>query len=241
MIGKINSIDTMGLVDGPGIRVVVFMQGCPLRCKFCHNPETWNFKGEAKEFTPEELVKFVLNYKNYFDDNGGVTFSGGEPLAQSEFLKETLKLLKICNIHTCIDTSGFGDDYEELLDYVDLVLYDIKALNNDKYIDITSQKIDKTLKFLNTCQAKKKKMWIRQVIVPGINDNIEYINELAKVIRPLENIEKVELLPYHTMGVTKYKELGIPYKLEGINDMDKEKCKNFEKILNALIKNKKLD
>lgn len=230
MIGNINSIDTMGLVDGPGIRVVVFLRGCTLRCKFCHNPEAWS--NEIKEsWTPEELVKYILKFKEYFKNNGGVTFSGGEPLNQPEFLLECLKLCKKNNIHTCLDTAGVGENYEELLDYVDLVIWDIKALDKEKYRELTGRDIDISLKFLDTCQLKNKKMWIRQVIVPGYNDTEEYILELKQFISKLKNIEKVELLPYHTMGITKYKELNIPYRLEGIPDMDKEKCNELQKIL----------
>jgi pyruvate formate lyase activating enzyme len=225
----IHSIDTMGLVDGPGIRVVVFMQGCPLRCQFCHNPDTWNKNG--KIYTPQQLLDFILRYKDYFKNNGGVTFSGGEPLMQSEFLLETLKLCKENHIHTCLDTSGYGDNYEELLDYVDLILYDIKALDKDKYKNLTGQDINKTLEFLNVAQKKHKKLWIRQVIIPGFNDNIEYITELKEFISKIENVEKVELLPYHTMGVTKYEELNIPYKLKGVPDMDTSKCKQLEDYL----------
>lgn len=230
MIGNINSIDTMGLVDGPGIRVVVFLKGCTLRCKFCHNPEMWN--NDIKEsWTSEELVKYILKFKNYFENNGGVTFSGGEPLNQPEFLLECLKKLKQYNIHTCIDTAGVGNNYDEILDYVDLVIWDIKALDKDKYRELIGKDIDNSFDFLKKCQDKNKKMWIRQVIIPGYNDNIEYILEVKEFIKKLKNIEKVELLPYHTMGISKYKELNIPYRLDGIPDMDKEKCNELQKIL----------
>ena len=230
MIGNISSIDTMGLVDGPGIRVVVFLKGCTLRCKFCHNPEMWN--NDIKEkWTPEELVKYILKFKNYFKNNGGVTFSGGEPLNQPDFLLECLKLLKQNNIHTCLDTAGVGEKYDEILDYIDLVIWDIKALDKEKYKELTGRDIEISLEFLKTCQKKNKKMWIRQVIIPGYNDNIEYILEVKEFIENLKNIEKVELLPYHTMGITKYRELNITYRLEGTPDMDKEKCNELQKIL----------
>ena len=199
-IGYIDSIETMGLVDGPGVRVVVFMQGCPLRCIFCHNPETWKID-KRNPVTPEKLVDVVKKYKNYFGEKGGITFSGGEPLTQNKFLLESLKLLKKEDINTCLDTSGVGTNYEEILKYVDLVIMDIKALDQENYKKITNYNIDKSLEFLNVCQKMNKKMWLRQVIIPGINDNIEYIKGLAEFIRPLKNIEKVELLPYHTNGV----------------------------------------
>jgi len=232
MIGNINSIDTMGLVDGPGIRVVVFMQGCPLRCKFCHNPETWNKTELKKQYTPIQLVDYILRYKDYFKNNGGVTFSGGEPLNQSEFLLECLKLCKKNNIHTCLDTSGYGENYEEILDYTDLVILDVKGLENTEYKEMTGKDIDKSLEFLKVCQNKNKKIWLRQVIIPGINDNLDYINRLVDFIKPLKNIEKVELLPYHTMGIEKYKELNIPYRLNNISDMDNQRCSELEVILN---------
>ena len=231
ILGHLDSIETMGLVDGPGIRVVVFMQGCPLRCIFCHNPETWHIN-DNYTLTPDELVKIILKYKNYFGDNGGVTFSGGEPLTQRDFLLETLKLCKKEKIHTCLDTSGVGKNYEEILPYVDLVIMDIKALEKDKYKEITGyNNIDISLNFLDECQKQNKKMWLRQVIIPGVNDNEEYILSLKEFISKLKNIEKVELLPYHTYGVSKYKKLNIPYKLGDTKDMDIKKCQKLEKLL----------
>ena len=236
MIGKINSIESMGLVDGPGVRFVVFMQGCPLRCIFCHNPETWNVNGKCEEYTPEQLIEKILRYKPYFKNNGGVTFSGGEPLMQKEFLLECLKLLKKENIHTCIDTAGSMPNCEEILKYTDLILFDIKAVKKEQYKKITNYDITSSLKFLNLCQKMNKKLWIRAVIIPGINDTTEYINELTNMIKPLKNIEKIELLPYHTLGVHKYKELGIKYSLENTPDMDKDKCKKLESILKEGLK-----
>lgn len=236
MIGKINSIETMGLVDGPGIRFVIFMQGCPLRCVFCHNPETWNITNSKLEYTPEELIKKILNYKPYFKSNGGVTFSGGEPLLQKEFLIETLKLCKKNNIHTCIDTAGSYTDVEDVLKYTDLVLLDIKAVDNDNYNKITGFNIDNLLSFIDTCQKLNKKLWIRCVIIPGINDNDTYIEKLIHFLKPIKNIEKIEFLPYHTLGVHKYDELGIKYPLKGIENMDIDKCKKLENKLKEGLK-----
>lgn len=236
MTGKINSIESMGLVDGPGVRFVIFMQGCPLRCKFCHNPETWKLNDKADEYTPEELVKKILNYKPYFKHNGGVTFSGGEPLMQKEFLLECLKLCKKENIHTCIDTAGSIPDCKEILKYTDLVLFDIKGTNKDNYKNMTGANIDTSLEFLNLCEKMHKKLWLRAVIVPGINDTEEYINQLINFIKPLKNVEKIELLPYHTLGVHKYTNLGINYSLNNVPNMDKDKCKKLEdKIKKELI------
>lgn len=231
MKGKINSIETMGLVDGPGIRVVVFMQGCRLRCLFCHNPEMWD-NSYNMLMTPEELLAFIQKYQNYFGNNGGVTFSGGEPLIQEEFLLEALKLCKQNGIHTCLDTSGVGNgNYEEILKYVDLVIYDIKALDNDSYKKMTGKNIEESLYFLDVCQRLNKELWIRQVIIPTINDNEEYILKLKHFISKLNNVKKVELLPYHLLGVQKYDKLGLEYKLKNISVMNKKRCDELYKKL----------
>ena len=230
MIGHIDSIETLGLVDGPGIRVVVFLQGCPLRCLFCHNPETWTLNDKFL-ITPDELVRHIYKYRNYFGSDGGVTFSGGEPLFQHDFLLKCLKLCKKMGINTCLDTSGACTNYEDILKYVDLVIWDVKGLDNYGYHKMTGQNIDTSLKFLKYCQDNDKKMWIRQVIVPGINDNTDYINRLKEFIKPLKNVERVELLPYHLLGVSKYKQLGIPYRLDGVPPMDKDKCDELYKVL----------
>ena len=230
MVGHIDSIETLGLVDGPGIRVVVFLQGCPLRCLFCHNPETWALNDKFL-ITPDELVRHIYKYRNYFGTDGGVTFSGGEPLFQHDFLLECLKLCKKMGINTCLDTAGSCRGYEDILEYVDLVIWDVKALEKDAYYKMTGQNIDISLDFLKYCQDKNIKMWIRQVIVPGINDSVDYMSKLKSFIKPLNNVEKVELLPYHLLGVSKYKQLGIPYRLDGVPAMDKEKCDELYKVL----------
>ncbi len=237
MTGKINSIESMGLVDGPGVRFIVFMQGCPLRCKFCHNPETWKLNGKADRYTPEELMKKILNYKPYFKHNGGVTFSGGEPLMQKEFLLECLKLCKKENIHTCLDTAGSIPDCREILKYTDLVMFDIKGTSKENYKNMTGANIDTSLDFLKLCQKMNKKLWIRVVIVPGINDTKEYVDELIRFIKPLKNVEKIEFLPYHTLGVHKYEDLGLKYSLNNVPDMDKDKCKELEEMLKEGLKN----
>ncbi|AQM59211.1 pyruvate formate-lyase-activating protein [Clostridium baratii] len=231
-IGKIHSIETMGLVDGPGIRVVVFLQGCSLRCKYCHNPDTWEY-GCGEEYTPSRLVNKIKRYKPYFKtSNGGVTFSGGEPLRQPEFLIEVLKLCKKEGIHTCIDTSGFGVGmYDEILKYTDLVLFDIKDLTREGYKNVTLMNIDESLKFLEAVQNSGTKMWIRHVVVPGLTDGEEHIRELKKFIKTLKNVEKVELLPYHLLGVNKYENMGLSYPLEGTPQMNKEVIKRYYEIL----------
>lgn len=233
-MGYIHSIETMGLVDGPGIRVVIFMQGCPLRCKFCHNPDTWN-KNIEKEVTSEELVKIINNYKPYFKKNGGVTFSGGEPLLQSEFLKETLKLAKENNINTCVDTSGTGYDInllDEIFDYTDLFLVDIKAVKDIDYKEMTGSDIAEFNYFKEKLNKKNKPIWIRQVIVPGINDTKEYILELKEYIKTFKNVLKVELLPYKDLGKSKYEKLGINYILKDIKPLANKKLAELNNILN---------
>ena len=236
--GSIDSFETFSTLDGPGIRTVVFLNGCKLRCLFCHNPEMWNLK--EKNFTPEEVVQKILRNKPYFKNGGGVTFSGGEPLLQIDFLIETCKLLKRENIHITLDTAGVGlGDYDEILSLVDLVIFDIKALDDINYMKMTGNKISESLKFLECCQKNNKKMWIRQVIVPGINDSEAYIDSLAHFIKKLKNIEKIELLPFHTMAYEKYKKLNLDNLLKDKVNMDKEKCNKLEKILLSKIENKK--
>lgn len=230
--GRISSVETLGTLDGPGIRFVVFLQGCKLRCLYCHNPETWDKNGEAEEINPQELVERVEKYKNYFGKNGGVTFSGGEPLLQPEFLLECLKLCKKKGIHTCLDTAGFGfGNYEEILNYVDLVILDVKAVESEEYAHITGQKMDKFREFVEICQKLNKKMWLRQVIVPNINDNKEHILKLKQFASTLKNIEKVELLPYKTIGVHKYKTLNLKYRLEGVKELSEDKLKELNNYL----------
>ncbi len=232
-IGLIHSMETMGLVDGPGIRVVVFMQGCSLRCKYCHNPDTWEY-GVGEKITPENLVKKLKRYKAYFDTSkGGVTFSGGEPLRQPEFLIEALKLCKKEGIHTCIDTAGSGIGmYDEILKYTDLVLFDVKDVTKEGYKNVTLVDMDESLKFIEAMKKNGTKMWIRHVVVPGLTDGEEHIKEFKEFIKTFDNVEKVELLPYHLLGVNKYEKIGIKYPLEGVEAMDKEVIKKYYEIIN---------
>jgi len=230
MNGYIDSIETMGLVDGPGIRMVIFMKGCRLRCLFCHNPETWTTK-DANIISSDEIVAKVKNNMSYYR-NGGVTFSGGEPLLQPEFLVDCLKKIKKLGIHTALDTSGVGiGNYEEILEYTDLVILDIKAYTEKEYLYMTKNKMDEYNKFIEILKRLNKKIWIRQVIVPGINDNKEYILDLKEYLKQFKNIEKIELLPYHLYGVEKYKTLGIDYPLDGVPPMDEVKLESLRKLL----------
>ena len=230
--GNINSIETMGLVDGPGIRFVVFLQGCNLRCAYCHNPETWQKEKLCQKYTPKELIAKILRYKNYYGKTGGVTLSGGEPLLQPDFLLECLKLCKKNNIHTAIDTAGVGyGEYKEILKYTDLIILDIKAVDKEEYKKLTGQSIDYFNEFVRQVQQSGNKLWIRQVIVPTINDNEKNILALKDYVKKLKNVEKVELLPYRTIGVSKYKELKIPYRLENIEDMSDVEIKKWQALL----------
>lgn len=231
MNGKITEIETMGSADGPGMRLVVFLAGCKLRCLYCHNPETWKLSGYKKEISPEEVLRLYNKYRVYYGETGGVTFSGGEPLLQSKFVLETIKLLKQNGIHTTIDTSGVGELYDEILDLVDLVILDVKAVDSDEYKFITGRDISDFSEFLEKCKERNKKLWIRQVIVPNINDNEEHVLKLKEFVKGIPNVERIELLPYHTMGVSKYKDLGIEYRLDGTPNMEKEKCVELEKLL----------
>lgn len=230
MKASIDSIETMGLVDGPGIRVVIFFKGCKLRCKFCHNPETW-VKGE-ENMTVDEVYNKIMRCEPYFRNNGGVTFSGGEPLLHSEFIIELSKKLKENNIHICLDTAGVGNgNYEELLKYIDLVLLDIKHTDTKGYKYITGNDIKYQEEFIDILNKLNKKVWIRQVIVPGITDSKEYILSLKEYLKKINNVERIDLLPYHTMGVDKYRKLGIKYPLEGVPPMDKDKLDELYKLL----------
>ncbi|MCI8567835.1 MAG: pyruvate formate lyase-activating protein [Bacilli bacterium] len=224
MMGSIDSIETFGLVDGPGIRTVVFLSGCKLRCKYCHNPETW--KMGKHNITAEELSKKIIRNKPYFKrNNGGVTFSGGEPLLQSDFIIEVSKILKREGIHIALDTAGVGNgNYEAILEYIDLVLLDVKHTNAIGYKELTGGAIDETLKFIEVCNKLKKKIWIRQVIVPGIMDNDQYLDELVQFVRKIDNVEKIEFLPYHKLGDEKYDKLGMINPYRDKSAMDEEKC-----------------
>ena len=231
IMGSVNSIESFGLVDGPGIRTVVFLNGCKLRCLYCHNPEMW--VKQDLNYTVEDLVRKVIRNKPYFSNNGGVTFSGGEPLLQSEFLLEVCKELKKENIHLAIDTAGVGNYTSELFDYIDLVILDIKHVEESGYKYITKRKMDDFNAFLEFLNKSNKKVWLRQVIVPGINDNISYLKKLKSFIRNINNVDKIEFLPYHKMGIEKYEKLNIDYPLKDVDEMDKDKCdKLYREFMN---------
>lgn len=235
-VGRIHSIESMGLVDGPGIRTVVFLQGCTLRCKYCHNPDTWAMKDEKNTLmSPQELLEKLNRFKSYYGKDGGVTFSGGEPLLQPEFLLEALKLCKQSGIRTCIDTAGKGlGDYEEILKYTDLLLYDVKHYTPDGYHEMTGCEIDETHHFLETAQKMNVPLWVRHVVVPGLTDGDEHLKGLEDYLKTLRNIKKVELLPYHTLGVSKYETMGINYPLDGVEPLSADDVSAWNERLNQL-------
>ena len=242
-MGRIHSIETFGAVDGPGIRFVVFLQGCSMRCQYCHNPDTWEFDG-GREMSVEELVTQISKYRNYFGKEGGVTVSGGEPLVQIDFVAELFKTLKDQGINTCLDTSGvlFNRDpkilskFDELIKYTDLVLLDIKHIDAEKHKILTAHSNKNILDFAKYLNDKNVKMWIRYVLVPTINEDEESLNNLRQFIDTLSNVEKIEILPYHTMGVSKYEKLGIKYPLEGVNTPTNDQIDIANKILKGEIK-----
>lgn len=239
MKGRIHSIETYGTVDGPGIRYILFMQGCLLRCQFCHNPDTWKMS-DGKEMTVEEIVTDISDYLPFFQSSkGGVTVSGGEPLIQTKFLVDLFKELKQLNVHTAVDTSGacftrsssFLASLDELLSYTDLILLDLKQIHSDKHKKLTGKPNDHILDFAKYLAKKNIPVWIRHVLIPGITDLDDDLKKLAKFIHTLPNVEKIEVLPYHKLGVYKWKELGLEYPLEGIEPPTDERIKNAEKIL----------
>lgn len=233
MQASVNSIETFGLVDGPGIRTVIFLNGCMLRCLYCHNPETWHMGN--KNYTVDELVAKILRNKPYFKrNNGGVTFSGGEPLLQVDFLLEICKKLKEEGIHIALDTAGVGvGKYEEILSLIDLVLLDIKHSNKDGYKKLTGMDISESEKFIEYLNKSGKPVWIRQVIVPGIMDNDKYLQELAVYLLKIKNIEKIEFLPFHHLGFSKYENLKLENPLKNVPEMNVENCqKLYERFMN---------
>lgn len=241
--GIIHSYETLGAADGPGLRFVLFFQGCDLRCKYCHNPDTWRKfdkndlpREGAIKVTAAEIAAEVLKYKNYFGKRGGFTASGGEPLLQIDFLTELLKLLKQNGIHTAIDTSGadYSDDdprYCDLLKYTDLVLLDVKHIDDEECKKLTGKTNANFFRFAKRLEREKIPVWIRQVLVPGYTDDEEYLKKTGLWISGLENVEKVEILPYHTLGKCKYDKLGIKYPLTGVPVPSAEQTAKAKKIL----------
>ncbi len=231
--GRVHSIETFGTVDGPGIRFILFMQGCPLRCKYCHNRDTWDVKG-GKEYTVDEIMTEVNKYAPYMKfSGGGLTVSGGEATLQPEFLKELFKKAKKDGVHTCLDTSGFVniETIDPVLDYTDLVLLDLKHMDNNKAKDLTGVGIEKTLELAKHLSDRNIPVWIRHVLVPGYTDDRENLESLGKFVSTLNNVDRVELLPYHTLGVHKWENMGFDYELKNVPDATKEDVAKAAEVL----------
>lgn len=234
-MAKIHSFESLGTVDGPGVRFVIFMQGCPMRCKYCHNPDTWELNA-GKDYSAEEAAQRALKYKRYFKNRGGVTVSGGEPLLQIDFLIGLFTLLKQEGVHTCVDTSGVCFDqsderYEKLLAVTDLFLLDVKHIDDTAHRALTGRSNAAPLAFARYLSKRNKPVWVRHVLVPGLTDDDAALRRLREFLNTLTNVEKVEVLPYHTMGEVKYKKLGISYPLAGVTPPEKERVANAVRIL----------
>lgn len=239
-IGYVHSLETFGSADGPGIRYVIFLSGCKMRCQFCHNPDTWDgTKGD--KYTASELLQKAIRYRSYWRNKGGITVSGGEPLLQIDFILELFTKAKEMGINTCLDTSGnpftteepFHSKWVELMKVTDLVMLDIKHIDPEQHKIYTGQPLDNILQMAREMSDMGVTMWIRHVLVPFRSDKDEYLERLADFIKTL-NVERVEVLPYHTLGEYKWKELGIEYPLEGIDPPTQERIKNAERILGAV-------
>ena len=230
---KVHSIESFGTVDGPGIRFVLFLQGCHIQCKYCHNRDTWDMNGgEYKSL--DDIFEKIMKYKNYIFPNGGVTVTGGEPLLQVKFLIELFEKLKKENIHTCVDTSGMvslTDDIKKLLSLTDLVLLDIKHIDSEKCKDLVGFNNEKELAFAKYLSDNNIPMWIRQVLVPGYTDDEQDLLKLKDFISSLNTVDKVEILPYHDMGRYKWEKLGLKYELDGVRIANDNDVKRAKKIL----------
>ena len=234
VVGKIHSFESLGAVDGPGIRFVIFMQGCNLKCKYCQNRDTWDINlGSA--YTVKEVIEKIMRYKNYMvASNGGVTLSGGEPLLQQDFVISLFQELKKQNISTCIDTSGmFGitNKIKQIVDLTDIFLLDIKSINDETCKYLTGFSNKQELEFAKYVSGKNKRLWIRQVLVPGITDKKEDLLQLKKFLDSI-NVEKFEFLPYHKLGKYKWEKLGLSYELEDVRTANNDDVKRAKKIMN---------
>lgn len=235
MDGYIHSVETFGTLDGPGVRFVVFLQGCPLRCAYCHNPDTWEF-GKGEKVSPQTMLAEILKYKNYIE---GVTISGGEPLSQIDFVTELFEMLKANGLNTCVDTSGatfssnkvYLEKVDKLLKVCDLVMLDIKQMNNEKHKWLTGIGNKNILEFAKYLSQQGKDMWLRFVLIPSVTDDEGDLLRWREFAENLSNVKKIEVLPYHTLGVHKYAELGLKYRLDGITEPTEQDIKRVEEIL----------
>ncbi len=230
---KVHSIESFGTVDGPGIRFVLFLQGCHLQCKYCHNRDTWDING-GHYHSLDEILDKILRYRNYIQPDGGVTVTGGEPLLQVHFLIALFTKLKEYNIHTCIDTSGMvalTDDVKKLLTLTDLVLLDIKHIDNEKCKSLVGVGNKLELEFANYLSDNNIPVWIRQVLIPGYTDDTNDLLQLKVFINSLSNVQKVEILPYHSMGKYKWEKLCLKYELDGVRDANNDDVQRAKKVL----------
>lgn len=248
MSGRIHSLESFGTVDGPGVRYVVFVQGCPMRCAYCHNPDTWEMNGGTVMEASYIIEQYERNKSFY--KGGGITVTGGEPLMQIDFLLELFTLAKEKEINTCIDTSGIAfnpankvwmEKLDQVLAKTDLVMLDIKHIDPEKHKELTSQPNDKILAFAEYLAEKGIDIWIRHVIVPGITDDDKYLYKLGYFIGGLKTLRALDALPYHTMGKVKYEKLGIPYRLEGVEPMDKDKLIEKKQVILEGIRARRTD
>ena len=243
MIGHIHSTESFGAADGPGVRFIVFMQGCHMRCRYCHNPDTWKMDG-GDEVTADEILKRALRFKPYWGKDGGITISGGEPLLQIDFVIELFKKAKELGINTCIDTAGnpftkeepFFSKFEELMKYTDLLLLDLKEINPTRHKDLTGFDNSNIIEMAKYLSEINKPVWIRHVLVPEHNDFDEDLDALGDFIDTLSNVDRVEILPYHTLGKFKWENLGIPYTLESISPPSAERIENAKQRIHAGIR-----
>lgn len=233
--GRVHSIETFGTVDGPGIRYIIFFQGCPLRCKYCHNRDTWK-PNCGKEYTSDELVQDIVKYQSYMQfSGGGVTASGGEATLQADFVAELFAKCKELGIHTCLDTAGFVDieKVDKLLDYTDLVLLDIKHIDNEKCKKLTGVGNEKALKLAKHLDERNIPVWIRQVLIPGITDDQADLEKLGQFISTLNNVDRVEFLPYHGMWIHKWENMGFEYELKDVQEPTAEEVKRASDIVES--------
>ena len=243
MIGHIHSTESFGAADGPGVRFIVFMQGCHMRCRYCHNPDTWKMDG-GDEVTADEILKRALRFKPYWGKDGGITISGGEPLLQIDFVIELFKKAKELGINTCIDTAGnpftkeepFFSKFEELMKYTDLLLLDLKEINPARHKDLTGFDNSNIIEMAKSLSEINKPVWIRHVLVPEHSDFDEDLDALGDFIDTLSNVDRVEILPYHTLGKFKWENLGIPYTLESISPPSAERIENAKQRIHAGIR-----
>ena len=241
--GRVHSFESFGAVDGPGVRFLIFLQGCPMRCRYCHNPDSWKI-GAGEEYSAEEILDRAERFRSYWGDRGGITVSGGEALLQIDFLIELFELARERGISTCLDTSAqpfsregvFFDKFRRLMRVTDTVLLDIKHIDDTEHRSLTGHTNRNILDCARYLDEIGKRVWIRHVLVPGITDNDEWLTKLRDFLSTLSNVERIDVLPYHTMGIYKYRELGIKYSLEGVEPPSRERIDNANRILQPALR-----